>query len=202
MFALRGEGSSFIEPSMNMVGRTLTQVVLAFGGAAAAVGSVSSRVAAQAICAATPDSVPRQPLGPVNPGARLRISYGHSFTIGTLISASRDSFTVCTGSAEQTFARSPMPRIEVSGGSHTNTARYSLYGAVGGAVLGAVLGQVASGPKCHSVTTPHCDGVYIHEPAGLIAGSMIFGLLGSGIGAIIGQFHYAERWRSVTNSIP
>jgi len=154
------------------------------------------------ISPAPSDSVPRQPLGPVMPGARLRISYGGSSTIGTLKSASRDSFTVSTGNAEQTFTRSPMTRIEVSAGSHTDKGKYALYGAVGGAVLGAVLGQIASGPKCHSVTSPHCDGMYIHEPAGLIAGSILFGLLGSGTGAIVGQIHRTEKWTSVTSSNP
>ena len=187
---------------MDMAGRTLTQVAIAVGGAAAALGSCIGSVAAQAIAPATADSVPRRPLGPVMRGTLVRISYTYSSIIGRMITASPDSITLFTDDAKQTFPRAPITRLDVSAGSYTNKGRYALIGGAGGAVLGAILGQAASGPKCGSVTSPHCDGIYIHEPAGLIAGGILFGVLGSVTGAIVGQYHPTERWTSVMSSEP
>ena len=147
----------------------------------------------------SPPTADTAPIASVMTGTRLRISFGSSSMAGALKSATRDSFTVSGTHAEQTVARSSVTRIEVSAGSHTNTAKFAMYGLAGGAALGAVLGQLASGPKCHSVTSPHCDGIYIHEPAGLIGGSILFGLMGAGTGAIIGHLHHTEQWTSMTS---
>lgn len=159
------------------------------------------RAPAQAIAPSTADSVPRRPLEPVTRGARLRISYTHGSTIGTLVSASPDSITLVADDAKQVFPRAPMTGLEVSTGAHTNKGRYALIGGIGGAVLGVILGQGDSGRTC-DVTIPHCDGLNNLGPAVSIAGGLVLGLLGSVTGTIVGQFHHTERWTSVTSSSP
>lgn len=134
-------------------------------------------------------------------GARLRISYEHGSTIGTLISASPDSITLYTDDVAQTFPRAPMTSVEVSAGSNTNKGRYALLGGVSGAVLGVILGLGDSGRTC-DVTIPHCDGLNNIGPAVSIAGGIILGLMGSVTGALVGQFHHTEQWTSVTSSNP
>ena len=69
-------------------------------------------------------------------GARLRISYEHGSTIGTLISASPDSITLYTDDVAQTFPRAPMTSVEVSAGSNTNKGRMPCSEALAGRCWG------------------------------------------------------------------
>ena len=157
-------------------------------------------VGAQISTPATADSVPQRPPGPVMRRARLRISYEHGSTIGTLISASPDSITLYTDDVAQTFPRAPMTRVEVSAGSNTNKGRYARIGGISGAVLGVILGQGDSGLTCD--VTVGCDGLNKVGPAVSIAGGIVLGLLGSVTGALVGQFHHTEQWTTVTSSNP
>ena len=122
--------------------------------------------------------------------------------MGTLISISRDSFTVFTGNVQQTFPRSVGAGVEVFAGSHTHKAEYALYGAAGGAMLGASLGLGLLGgfPECDS-TIPHCDGIHPGSDVAIAEG-IFLGLLGSGIGAIIGHFHRTAHWTSIMSANP
>jgi hypothetical protein len=130
--------------------------------------------------------------GQADSGSRVRITdvHSHKRMVGTLISADSDSLRL-TSSKDQSVLTVPtrsVARLERSRGQRPSTGRGALIGALAGGGTGLLLGIAAS---------TESDS-WVQIGGGEVAAvTVIFGLGGAGIGALIGSASHHEQWDSV-----
>lgn len=140
---------------------------------------------------------------PVAIGERVRITtatqHGPYSIVGQVVAARPDTlFVQSTGVATpRAIATGEIHTLEVSRGMHGNGRRGMLYGSLIGVAAGALIGGA-------TYQKPDCDGtsflcVSPDSPAlDMVAGGLLGGVLGFGIGGIWGASHQSERWQERT----
>lgn len=133
-----------------------------------------------------------QPLAPLAPGDRLRITHDArccaSPSIGVVQSISRDSIVLqsAEGNARLTIARSNIFQIQRWNHHETRMVRGSLLGLLAGAAVGGIVGYESG--------CAHCDGDW--RPLGAYMGVLVGGLAGLLAGLFAGS-HYGF-WETIS----
>jgi hypothetical protein len=134
---------------------------------------------------------------PVNVGERVRITTpaqrGAYRYVGRVVQVQGDSVTVRTSdSASRPVAIAQITKLEVSAGKHGNGWRGTGYGTLIGIGAGAALGAATYTKSDCAGTTWFCGDTGRGGDA--LAGGILGGLLGAGIGGLWGALHPTERW--------
>ncbi len=154
-------------------------------------------------------SVPAQ-ARPIEAGQRVRITsvaHGLDKQTGTVIAAGESTLTVERRMARTVefqqmivtdtvvLSRRAIDRLEVSRAHGRRTGRGALIGLASGAVLGGIIGA-ASYKECQPDPDIWLDCLMAPESAGqeAMAGAVVFGLIGAGLGAIVGSGTQWDRW--------
>ncbi len=151
---------------------------------------------ATALVLADPEpSLSQQPT-PVEIGARVRLrpeGAGQRWVVGQLLAVSEDSVRLLAGDPPDSVALGlpSLASFDVSMGQRRQTGRGAMIGLGIGAVAGILLGA-STGSECDDCFSP---GPGPGESA--VAGGVLFGALGAGIGALIGRSSQGERWEAV-----
>ena len=134
---------------------------------------------------------------PVNVGERVRVTTpsqrGAYRYVGRVTQVQGDSLTVRTSdSASHPVAIAQITKLEVSAGKHGNGWRGTGYGTLIGFGAGAALGAA-------SYTKSNCAGATWFcgdngRGADALAGGILGGLVGAGVGGLWGALHPTERW--------
>ena len=131
----------------------------------------------------------------VPPDARVRlIAIGaERWVIGTLLAPPGDTVKLLEADSREihAVATAGLTRFEVSRGRRRQTARGAWIGLATGGIAGAVLGA-ATYEDCDA-----CLGPDPGEAGSAILGSVLGGLFGLGIGALVGSAFTGERWSPV-----
>jgi hypothetical protein len=131
--------------------------------------------------------------GQADSGLRVRITTdggSHKRMVGTLLSADSDSLRL-TSSNDQRVLTVPtrsVVRLERSRGQRPSTGRGARIGALVGGGTGLLLGIAASSESDSWVQ------IGAEEVAVV---TVVFGLAGAGVGALIGSVSHHEQWDSV-----
>jgi hypothetical protein len=148
-------------------------------------------VATLALICAIPHRVAAAEAG-VDPDSLVRVQFlprEHRSTVsGRLVGQDQESVTIAFESLQPPLRieRSAIERIEIfRGRSHGRGAgKGALIGLGAGVLAGVALGAAAD----HTYTTAGSD---------VVGGGIVFGVLGTGLGAVIGGISGADRWESV-----
>lgn len=129
-------------------------------------------------------------------GSRIRVqsvTVGRTWLIGNLQAVQGDSLWLLTGEPPKsmTLAIPALARLELSRGRRRQAGRGAWIGAVAGGALGFFLGVA---------TYEECDACFGPDPGVMgngILGSLVGGVFGLGVGALVGGSIRAESWRPV-----
>lgn len=128
---------------------------------------------------------PAQDSRAVNAGSRVRIAapvFGARKQVGTVVSVTSDTLVLRQGTsaAYRSVATSEITALEVSRGTHTNTARFT----IGGFLVGAMMGTAIGAATHHS---PRYNSLDFSQQAAALGGGLIGGVAGALVGASIGK---------------
>ena len=136
--------------------------------------------------------------------SRVRIAFGrpnfHGRVVGTFLGADSvslrirreqlDPLTVPGADSVIEISRASITRLEIGGVPVANSRRDALVGGVFGGVTGLVYGIAVQCGVSHFI------GCY-HDPASIAGTTVVGGLSGAALGAIIGSFSHHDGWRPV-----
>ncbi len=146
-----------------------------------------------AVLAATPlSTVNAQDSPQVKPGDRVRVTapyLGIRKQAGRFETRRGDTLVVAAPDSTMMFPVVFVMRLEVSRGRKSAVGRGALIGFLVGAGGGAIAGAAALSEGC--VDGDGCPAL------GALVGGAFFGLVGTGIGAVVGALSKAERWEEV-----
>jgi hypothetical protein len=128
---------------------------------------------------------------PLAAGARVRVTLlarQDAPVVGTLLAYRPESLTLAAepDSAESTFARAAVGKLERSAGTYNNAGKGALYGALLGGASGFLLGTLFES----AVKEGDTEGIAVAVGAGGV-------VLGGLIGAVVGGGSRHERWETV-----
>jgi hypothetical protein len=144
-----------------------------------------------AVLVAAPTQIRAQDPPPIDPGARVRVSTSSAADeriVGTLAALQSEALVVdVEGHSEPvTLPVASVTRLEVSTGRKSKTAT----GAGIGFGIGAAAGTVLALMFCSDPDNACGAGSFL-------GGSVLLGLPGAGVGALIGSGIKVERWETV-----
>ena len=147
---------------------------------------------------ALPTGITAQERPPVVEGARVRVSateFGGKWCTGTLVDWSADTLTArCWRTRERQweefeFPVSSISSLEVSRGKKSNVGKGALIGGLLGAGAGLV-GGLAVANLAEGLDEPSSTDITLTY-------TVLFGLVGAGLGAIIGSASKSDLWEEV-----
>ena len=128
---------------------------------------------------------------PVGLGQRVRVTTDSGPWIGTLVHQDTSGLTLHgPGLSDSSAVTIPLDRVrqlEISVGHQSNAGRGALIGLGVGAVTGLALGIGCAS----SDTLFQCSGGEVVES------TVVFGLIGAGVGGLVGLASSSERWGKV-----
>jgi hypothetical protein len=126
-------------------------------------------------------------------GDRVRLSVRHGTgkqqIVGRVTTVGRDTIIVAEDQGAPTaIPRAAIEKVEISRGQHGNAGRGALIGLGVGAIGGGVVGAI--GASCNS-SQEFC---LFNTDAEIATGALVFGAMGTVVGAVIGALTRSDRW--------